>query len=75
MTIRHQYQYKDKTIEVSPRIKLGNQSFGLESSKLHQINAELLGAMLPPCLRDLSKHDLRKVPEGGYRNLKSAFSE
>ena len=23
--------------------------------------------MLAPCLHDLSKHDLKQVPEGGYR--------
>ena len=27
--------------------------------------------MLAPCLHDLSKHDLKQVPEGGYRNLNS----
>ena len=31
--------------------------------------------MLAPCLPDLSKHDLKQVPEGGYRNLNSAFSK
>ena len=31
--------------------------------------------MLALCLHDLSKHDLKQVPEGGYRNLNSAFSE
>ena len=25
--------------------------------------------MLGPCLWDLSKHDLKQVPEGAYRNL------
>ena len=38
-------------------------------------NTELLYAMLAPCLRDLSKHNLKQVPEDGYRNLNSAFSE
>ena len=27
--------------------------------------------MLAPCLHDLSKHDLKQVPEGAYRNLNS----
>ena len=31
--------------------------------------------MLAPCLRDLSKHDLKQVSEGTYWNLNSAFSE
>ena len=31
--------------------------------------------MLAPCFHDLSKHNLKQVPEGAYRNLNSAFSE
>ena len=31
--------------------------------------------MLTSCLHDLSKHDLKQVSEGTYRNLNSAFSE
>ena len=31
--------------------------------------------MLTPSLQDLSKHDLKQVPQGGYRNLNSAISK
>ena len=43
--------------------------------KLRWGNTLLLDAMLAPCLPDLSKHDLKQVSEGRYRNLNSAFSE
>ena len=36
---------------------------------------QTVDAILAPCLPNLSKHDLKQVPEGGYRNLNSAFSE
>ena len=29
--------------------------------------------MLPPSMHDLSKHDLKRVPEGSCRNLNFAF--
>ena len=54
---------------------LSNQSVGLQSGKLHQGNTKLLGAMLTVCLHDLSKQELKQIPEGGYRKLNSALSE
>ena len=31
--------------------------------------------MLTPCLSDLSKHDMKQIPELDFRNLNSAFFE
>ena len=39
-----------------------------------EVNTKLLGAMIAPCLRDLSKHDPKQVLEGSNRNLSSEFS-
>ena len=44
-------------------------------SKVRHGITKLLGAMLAPCLQDFSKHDMKQVPEGGYKNINSPFSK
>ena len=74
MSVRNHHEPLELVFHIL-HIKLSNQSVGLQLSKLHQGNIKLLGALLDPCLNDLSKHHLKQVPEGGYRNLNSAFFE
>ena len=61
----------DAVLKVKDSNCVGILSDQEDASNLNEYT--ILDAMLAPCMHDLSKHDLKQVSEGAYRNLNSAF--